>query len=255
MSLSEIELACKKILSSKNILIFSGAGISTSAGIPDFRSSSGVWRNREPVYFDEFISNEDKRREYWSYKLEMWNYFKNAKPTFSHFLITKLYNNSKIIGVVTQNIDGLHQKAGIPKDLVIELHGNNHLAVCMSCGNKVEFEKAISYFSSTKEVPRCKCGGILKPDVVMFGEPLDMGLLSRAFEMAKKCDLVISIGSTLVVQPAANVPLKAKLNGCFYMIINKGSTSHDNICDLKIDGYSDDVFKEIDLRIGKNLNQ
>lgn len=255
MILNEIDFLCRKILSSKKILIFSGAGISTSAGIPDFRGSNGVWKVREPVYFDEFISNEEKRKEYWNYKIEMWSYFKNAKPTFSHFFITKLFNYSKLIGVVTQNIDGLHQKAGLPQEIVVELHGNNYFAVCMDCGNKFDFEKVVDCFILKKEIPKCSCGGILKPDVVMFGEPLNMTLLNRAFDMATNCDLVISVGSTLLVQPAANVPLKAKMSGSFYVIINKGPTSHDNVCDIKIDDMCDFVFREIDLKISKSLNQ
>lgn len=252
-SSNNIEIAAQKISSSKRILIFSGAGISTSSGIPDFRGNNGLWRKKNPVYFDEFISDETKRKEYWEYKIEFWNYIKKAKPTFSHFFITKLFRMGKIIGVVTQNIDGLHQKAGIPQELIVELHGNNRFAVCIECGKKIEFDEAISIFISQRNSPRCSCGGLLKPDVVMFGEPLDIVLLHKAFYMAQNCDLVLSIGSTLLVQPASNIPLRAKLNGSFYIVVSKGNTAHDNICDIKIDDDCDYVFREIDLRISKSL--
>lgn len=251
----DLEELAKRINSSKRILFFTGAGISTSAGIPDFRGSNGVWRRMEPVYYDEFVSSFQKRMEYWRYKAEMWRYLKEAKPTFSHLFIKRLADMGKVIAVVTQNIDGLHQKSGLPESLIIELHGNNSKARCLKCGKVISFDEAVSIFLKENTPPRCSCGGDVKPDVVMFGEMLDSLTLQKAFSLALKADLIISVGSSLVVQPASLVPYEGKLRGAFYVIINKGETSHDHICDIKIDMACDDVFKMIEPKIVESSHQ
>lgn len=253
--ISELKNLAEKIIHFKKILFFTGAGISTSAGIPDFRGADGVWKKREPVFFDEFVSSEQKRIDYWNYKSEMWHYLSNAKPTFSHLFIKKLFDAGKVIAVVTQNIDGLHQKSGIPSDSIIELHGNNSRTVCMRCGKKILFEDALMEFRRNKIPPTCECGGILKPDVVMFGELLDSNVLSCAFNFARRCDLIICVGSTLSVQPASFVAYEAKKSGAFYALVNRGATEHDMICDLKIDMPCDDAFREIEIEISKNFSR
>ncbi|MCX7641297.1 MAG: Sir2 family NAD-dependent protein deacetylase [Elusimicrobiales bacterium] len=256
MTLSnDIDLLSQKIISSNKILIFTGAGISTSSGIPDFRGPNGVWKNQEPVYYQEFISDDNKKRKYWEYKAFMWKYFKQAKTTFSHIFIKKLSDTGKVIGIVTQNIDDLHTKSGVCRDLILELHGNNSNAVCINCGKKTFFDDALTFFLTVNQLPRCNfCNGYLKPDVIMFGEPLDSIILNKAFSLAKKSDLVISIGSSLIVQPASFIPYEAKMKGAFYVIVNKGITQHDEICDLKIDAECDLVFKEVYSKISKSLN-
>lgn len=252
--ISEFIKLVEIISKSKNILFFTGAGISTSAGIPDFRGSSGIWKTREPVFYHEFISSDEKRKEYWRYKADMWAYFRDAKPTFSHLFIKRLCDLGKIKAVVTQNIDGLHQKSGVGEEFIIELHGNNSKARCLNCSKIVDFEFAVLQFIKNQVPPICECGGYLKPDVVMFGEMLDNYKLNRAFKIASESEIVISVGSSLVVQPACLIPYEAKMNGAFYIIINRGGTAHDEICDIKIDMECDDFFRGIDLEISKNLN-
>ena len=237
------------MIRSTSITFFTGAGISTSSGIPDFRGPDGVWRRMEPVYYDEFLSSEEKRCRYWQYKAEMWDYFKNAKPTFSHLFIKDLSQKGKVRAVITQNIDGLHQKSGLDDKLVIELHGNNSKAICLECKKTVDFEYALSVFLKEKRSPLCECGGYLKPNVVMFGEMLETSTLDRAFRVASESDLVVVVGSSLVVQPASLIPYNAKMKGALYAIINKGSTPHDHICDIKIDMECDEVFRLIEPKI------
>lgn len=253
--ISEISVLSQKIVSSGKIVFFTGAGISTSCGIADFRSPGGIWQRYEIVTFSQFIESEEKRHSYWLLKSEIWDCIKNAKPSFSHRFIKKLISSGKNVSVITQNIDGLHQKAGVDESLIVELHGNNSMAVCLSCFKRIAFDEAVDIFKKQKKSPRCRCGGILKPDVVMFGEPLDSAKLARAFKLVRGCDLIITVGSTLSVQPAASVAYEAKLHGAFYAIINRGPTEHDFIADIKIDGNTDDVFREIDLQIFQNSHQ
>lgn len=237
------------IKNSNKILVFTGAGISTPSGIPDYRGPKGIWKIREPVYFDEFLNSDKKKIEYWDYKLETHGYFKNAQPNEAHSLIKKLNEKNKLLAVITQNIDRLHHKSGVESDRIIELHGNNLESVCLKCGKVDNIDKAIEYFKINRKPPLCECGGYLKPNVVMFGEPLDNVLLSKSYKLAEECDLVIAMGSSLKVYPAANIPLIAKENGAKYVIINMGETEQDNYCDLKIDHDVAEISKYIIERL------
>ncbi len=239
---NKIDRAREFVEKSRNILVFTGAGISTSSGIPDYRGTTGIWTKREPVFYQNFVSSEKSRIDYWEYKLETHEFFRNAKPNAAHKSLVELEKTGKMLALVTQNIDSLHRKAGTTADKLIELHGNNAVAKCMECSKEVLMEEALEYFKMNRMPPKCECGGYLKPAVVMFGESLNPEDLKRAFGLAQKVDLVISIGSTLVVEPAASIPLMARQNGAVYLIINQGDTAHDNIADIKLEANACEVL-------------
>jgi NAD-dependent deacetylase len=231
-----------QLKSAKKILIFTGAGISTGSGIPDFRGPQGVWKRRQPVYFDEFLASEEKRVEYWEYKLEAWTDFAAARPNATHYAIFKLEQLGKLHAIVTQNIDGLHQAAGSSDDLVIEIHGTNRWIECVKCEQRSEPGPHMEEFRNTKKAPLCECGGFLKSATISFGQQLDPRVTKRAFIAASECDLVIALGSTLSVSPANFVPLEAHNRGVPYVVINRGETDHDDVCTLRLEGDVADIF-------------
>jgi NAD-dependent deacetylase len=226
------------------ILIFTGAGISTGSGIPDFRGPQGVWKRRQPVYFHDFLSSEAARIEHWDYKLEGWEAFRSARPNAVHLAILRLEGAGKLRAVVTQNIDGLHALAGTSADLLIELHGTNGLVECVSCHWRGDPEPFFDYFRRTRKPPLCNCGGFLKPATISFGQNLNSAELTRAAEAAREADLVVALGSTLSVYPAASFPLLAAQRGAPYVIINQGTTDHDGLeyVTLRIEGEVGQIF-------------
>ncbi len=245
--MNRLEILSNYIRKSKKILIFTGAGISTGSGIPDYRGPQGFWQTHRPVYYQDFMSSERARIEYWSQKLEVWENFKNAKPNSVHHAIVKLEKAGKLNMVVTQNTDGLHRLAGTSAAKLVELHGNTRYVECQMCHFKDEIDKYFIEFSRTSTPPRCpKCGGILKPATISFGQSLKSEDLERAFEAAKGSDLVIALGSTLSVTPASLIPLEAARSGIPYIIINKGRTEHDSLpfVTLKIDDDVNKIFPE-----------
>ena len=221
------------------VLVFTGAGISTGSGIPDFRGPTGLWQKRAPVYFQEFMADDAARREYWEYKLEGHRAFQDARPNAAHLALLELERRGKLECLVTQNIDGLHQAAGSSRDKLIELHGTNAEVECVDCKRREPPERCMDDFERTREPPTCQhCGAWMKPAVVMFGQALDMALLGRAMRAAERADLVLALGSSLVVTPAADVPLSGARRGTPYVIVNRGQTPHDRLATLRID---DDV--------------
>lgn len=227
------------------ILVFTGAGISTGSGIPDFRGPQGLWKRYQPVYFDEFQASEERRVEYWVRKAEMYESFTGAMPNPAHEALVALERLGKVQALVTQNIDGLHQDAGSSAELIIEVHGTNRWVECLSCDRRVTPEDALARFVAPDDgapgrAPRCDCGGLLKPATISFGQSLRTDVLERAFAEAARADLVLALGSTLSVHPAAAIPLAAVESGAPYAIINRGRTDHDEIATLKID---DDVTR------------
>ena len=213
---------------SDRALIFTGAGISTGSGIPDFRGPQGVWKTRQPVYYQDFMTSEAARIEHWDYKLEGRDAFRDAQPNAVHHAIVRLEQAGKLLAVITQNIDGLHSLAGTAAERLIELHGTNALVECQSCHWRGEPEPHFESFRRTGRPPFCDCGGFLKPATISFGQSLDPRELSRATEAALDADLVIALGSTLSVHPAASFPLVAAERGAPYIIINRGATDHDD---------------------------
>jgi len=229
---------------SRRILIFTGAGISTGSGIPDFRGPNGVWTRRKPVYYQDFISSESARIEYCEYKLDTWPAPSAAQPNPIHHAIVKLENAEKTTAVLTQNIDGLHARAGSRPETLVELHGTNLLVECQSCGWRGDPEPHFEQFRWNRKPPLCRCGGFLKPATISFGQSLDQKILTQASQASQRADLVIALGSTLSVYPAASFPLSAADRGIPYVIINRGATDHDNhrSVSLRIEGEIAEIF-------------
>lgn len=215
-------------------LFFTGAGMSTGSGIPDFRGPNGVWKRRKPVYYQDFLVSEDARVEHWDYKLEGFEQFRNAEPNDAHRALAELERMGKIYTLVTQNIDGLHQDAG--NSSVIELHGTNREIECTGCGKRTPPESAFEEFKRTRSCPVCECGGYLKSATISFGQSMPEDLLEKAFAFAAEADLAVSVGSSLEVQPAALVPLRVLENGAPYVVINQGATAHDRLATLRLEG-------------------
>jgi NAD-dependent deacetylase len=229
---------------SRSMLIFTGAGISTGSGIPDFRGPHGVWTKRKPVYYEDFMSSEAARIEYWEYKLEAWPALSAARPNPIHQAIVKLEHARKVTAVLTQNIDGLHALAGSNPETLVELHGTNLLVECQMCGWRGDPRPHFNQFRLDRRPPLCDCGGFLKPATISFGQALDQKVLAQANEACQRADLVISLGSTLSVYPAASFPLAAAGRGIPYVIINRGATDHDGLkaVSLRIEGEIAEIF-------------
>ena len=235
----------EQVARSESLLVFTGAGVSTGSGIPDFRGPQGVWKKRDPVYYQDFMTSEASRTEYWDQKLEGFEAFWNAKPNAAHRSLVELERRGKLDCLVTQNIDGLHQLAGNAEERIIELHGSNRLVQCQSCRKTDDPRPAFKVFAETKRCPRCPCGGFLKPATISFGQQMDHEKLQRAFAAATRADLVISAGSTLSVEPAASVPLAAHQNNAPYAILNQGPTEHDRIATLRYEGDVTTLLPEL----------
>lgn len=229
---------------SKKALIFTGAGISTGSGIPDFRGPQGVWTRRHPVYFQDFMTSEAARIEHWDYKLEGRDAFRDARPNAVHHAIVRLERAGKLRSVITQNIDGLHSLAGTSAECLVELHGTNALVECQSCHRRGDPEPHFEYFRVNRRPPLCECGGFLKPATISFGQSLDPKELERANQATMEADLVVALGSTLSVYPAAAFPLIAAQRGAPYIIINRGTTDHDHerCVTLRLKGEVSEIF-------------
>jgi NAD-dependent deacetylase len=228
----------------RRILIFTGAGISTGSGIPDFRGPQGIWKKRQPVYYQDFMTSEAARMEHWDYKLEGWEAFRDAKPNRVHHAIVKLEKAGKLLMLITQNIDGLHSAAGTAAKHLVELHGTNSLVECQTCHERSDPAPHFEYFRRHRKPPVCKCGGFLKPATISFGQDLNPREIQRARDAALEADLVVALGSTLSVHPAASFPLMAAERGVPYVIINRGETDHD--CEpcvsLRLEGEVTEIF-------------
>lgn len=208
-------------------MAFTGAGISTNSGIPDYRGPKGVWKTRQPVYYDDFMSSRAAQIEYWDFKLETWELYRTAKPNAAHHALVRLETAGRLIGLVTQNIDGLPEMAGTSRPLLVEIHGTDRWVSCQSCGERSDPEPHFQLFRKTRNPPLCHCGGLLKPATISFGQSLCDEDLHRASAVAAQADLVLAIGSTLSVYPAAHFPLAAAQRGVPYVVINRGPTEHD----------------------------
>jgi len=229
---------------SNNIVVFTGAGISTESGISDYRSRGGRWQRFTPVTIQEFEASEDKRKEYWRMKLELLEAIKDAKPNDGHLAIAELEKLGKLNGLITQNIDGLHESAGTSKDKMILIHGTNLETVCLSCGDIRHWREAYDKLKRGVEVPLCdRCDGLVKPNTISFGQQLNQADLQRAFEWAAGCDLMLAVGSTLVVEPAASIPRTAKRNGAALCIVTLSETPLDDVADLKVEDSCGAVLK------------
>jgi NAD-dependent deacetylase len=214
---------------------FTGAGISTECGIPDFRSPGGLWTKTRPIQFEDFMSSQEMRDEAWRRRFAMEQYFGAARPGRGHLALASLHRSGKAPGVITQNIDNLHQESGIAPEHVVELHGNNTYATCLDCASRYELSWVRSQFERGGErAPDCTCGGYIKTATVSFGQSMPEREMRRAEQMTLDCDLFLVVGSSLVVWPAAGFPLMAKRKGARLVIINREATEFDEIADLVI---------------------
>ncbi len=232
---SKVELLGDMIAEAKIIVPFTGAGISTECGIPDFRSPGGLWTKNRPIPFDEFVASQDARDESWRRRFAMEPSFAAAKPGRGHRALASLYKSGKVPAIITQNIDNLHQSSGFAADHVIELHGNTTYARCIGCGKRYEIAWVKSRFDKHDEAPNCEaCGDPVKSATISFGQAMPEDEMRRATELTQHCDLFIAIGSSLVVWPAAGFPLLARNCGAKLVIINNEPTDQDDIADLVI---------------------
>jgi NAD-dependent protein deacetylase/lipoamidase len=217
------------------IVPFTGAGISTECGIPDFRSPGGLWTKNQPIPYDAFVASRDMRDESWRRRFAMEESFSRAKPGRGHRALASLYRAGKVPALITQNIDNLHQSSGIAERDVVELHGNTTYAVCLDCAERYELSWVRQQFEGSGErAPDCRCGGPIKTATISFGQAMPAEAMQRAEALTKSCDLFLAVGSSLVVWPAAGFPLMAKRNGAALVIINREPTEFDDIADLVV---------------------
>jgi NAD-dependent deacetylase len=230
------------IASSRRVVVFTGAGISTESGIPDFRSAraisgGGIWTKMQPIAFQDYLSDPQARRLSWQRRLEMDETWKTVAPNDGHRAVAELVARGKVAHVITQNIDGLHQLSGVPDEQVIELHGNTRVAKCLDCGKPAEIADVLSRFAAEGEAPDCAaCGGLIKTATISFGQPMPEGEMARARAAVLASDFMLVLGSSLAVYPAAGFPPLAKSNGARLAILNREETPQDQFADLVIHG-------------------
>ncbi len=235
----QVKKIAQWITTSKKVIVFSGAGLSTESGIPDFRTPGGVWDryNPEDFYFQNFLASEASREKYWQLATEMWGPIKMAQPNQAHLAVAELEKLGKLECIITQNIDGLHFKAGNSEEKVIQLHGTSIIVSCLSCNKRYDRNEIQERIKEGQKAPRCDdCGGILKPATISFGQSMPERETQEAYHRSSLCDLFIVVGSSLVVQPAASMPLVAKRSGARLVIINRDPTPYDDMADVVIHG-------------------
>ena len=234
MSSTNIETLAETIQTARHIVAFTGAGMSTDSGIPDFRSPGGKWTQVKPVMFQDFISDHESRYEYWRQKSEGFEEFGTAEPNAGHRMLATWEKERGLSGIVTQNIDGLHQDAGSKS--VIEIHGTAREVQCLRCGFRDRADDYCKYFLRERKVPACPAcnAGLLKHATISFGQPLEASVLKAATALVRTADLMLVMGTSLVVEPAASLPVTAKQYGAKLAIVNRDATQHDSFADLVI---------------------
>lgn len=255
--MAEIELLANLIVAAKKIVVFTGAGISTESGIPDFRSPGGIWDRFDPDDFtyQKFVSSLETRRKQWQL-LSLGAVIANIEPNPAHYAIAELYRLGKLDCVITQNIDNLHRKAGVPEDRIFELHGNMQWARCLNCHQRFPMEEILPRIKEGIEVPECpNCRGMLKPDAVFFGEQLPQRTLIEATHRSQNCDLFIVVGSTLVVYPAAYMPVYAKEAGAKIAIVNLTPTDLDQYATVVIHSKAGETLQKVMQKVHGKLTQ
>jgi NAD-dependent deacetylase len=241
----EIKLITEKIKQHGKNIVFTGAGISTESGIPDYRSQGGIWDKFRPVYFDEFMSAREAREEYWRKWKALYKDITRAEPNAGHTAIARLDQMGLLEALITQNVDGLHQEAGLADEKIIELHGNTRRIRCMSCRTITATEEIQARLDSGDSAPECECGGYLKPDTISFGQSMPLDAVEKATALSHTSDFFLVVGSTLLVQPAAHMPVYAKQNKAFLAIVNLSDTPCDNMCDVLIRDKAGKVLQRI----------
>jgi len=247
--------AAELINAARKLVVFTGAGISTESGIPDFRSPGGIWSRFDPEDFtyQKFVADPEARRKQWR-MLGEGHLTTDAKPNPAHYAIAELDRLGKLDCVITQNVDNLHHKAGVPAEKVFELHGNVQWAICLNCGQRYPFEHIKARLEGGEEIPECEqCQGMLKPDAVLFGEQLPAAVLQEASQRSSDCDLFIVVGSTLVVYPAAYMPIYAVRGGAKLIIVNLSDTPMDAEAAVLIRAKAGEAMSQIVERVKDKL--
>ncbi len=220
---------------SRRTVIFTGAGMSTESGIPDFRSPGGIWTRMQPIAFEDYLTDPAARRLSWQRRLEMEETWSTVAPNTGHYAVAKMVAHGKASHVITQNIDGLHQQSGVPDEKLIELHGSTRYAKCLDCGTRVEVPQILAHFTAHGDAPDCAhCGGLVKTATISFGQAMPEGEMARADAAVRACDLMLVLGSSLTVYPAAGFPVQAKRQGAGLAILNREETPLDRHADLVI---------------------
>lgn len=235
-----------RIAQSTSIVGFTGAGISTESGIPDYRGAGGIWTQYRVVTIQEFLASQEGRKEYWLRKAALWPLARDAQPNNAHQALTRLHNQGKLLRLITQNIDGLHQKAGMPDEAIIELHGNGLTTGCLDCDYTIPTGEAMDQFENTGEPPPCpNCGGWLKPKTISFGQSMPQKEMKEAADVCARADVFIAAGSSLAVQPAASFPVLAKEHGALLVIINRNETALDDLADVLLRGETGEILPKL----------
>jgi NAD-dependent deacetylase len=251
-----IETVAEFIVRSRRIIVFTGAGASTESGIADFRSPGGIWDkyNPEDFTFQKFLASEESREKYWQMSTEVYESLKKAQPNPVHLAIAELEKLDRLDCLITQNIDGLHQKAGNSGEKIIELHGTALSVSCLTCGRKYDRGEIQGRIRNGVGVPRCDdCGGLLKPDTISFGQAMPEREMDLAYERSFASEGFIVVGSSLVVQPAAHMPLRAKQGGAKLVIINRDPTPHDGNADVVINGSAGEIMERILRKVREKI--
>jgi len=244
----QIEEAAHLVADARRVIVFTGAGVSTESGIPDFRGPGGLWSKYDPEDFtiERFLSDRAVRVKHWELLTGNEFIIADAAPNPGHYAIAELQTMGKLYGVITQNVDGLHQKAGVSEGMVFELHGDLSHAKCLSCSQRYPMQQVKEWLRQGIQEPQCPaCKGMLKPDAVFFGEQLPYEVLMESERRSRNCDLCLVLGSTLVVYPAASMPVHAFQAGARLVIINMGPTAMDDLATLRIEGKAGEVMPRI----------
>jgi NAD-dependent protein deacetylase/lipoamidase len=249
----ELEEFAPKVKNSRAIVFFTGAGISTESGVPDFRSPGGVWTKYQPVLFQDFLASESARIQHWQLKKATYELFKTVKPNNAHYAICEFERRGQLLGLITQNIDGLHKLAGISEDKLIELHGTDRLVTCLQCDKRYEPVDVYENLGEEFTAPTCdECGGFLKSANVSFGQSMPVVAMQRAQTWSEQAEVFIVVGSSLQVQPAASFPVIAKRSGALLAIINRDSTPLDDLADFVHNGAIGEFFRRLSALLGNN---
>jgi NAD-dependent deacetylase len=247
----ELEELAVRIKNARSIVFFTGAGISTESGVPDFRSPGGVWTKYQPVLFQDFLASESARVQHWLLKKATYELFKTVEPNGAHYAICEYEKRGQLLGLITQNIDGLHKLAGSSDENLVELHGTDRLVTCLNCGKRYQPADVYEHLGETFAAPRCdECGGFLKSANVSFGQSMPVEAMQRAQAWSEKADIFMVLGSSLQVQPAASFPVIAKRAGALLAIINRDPTPLDDIADFIHNGPIGDFFRRLQARVG-----
>jgi len=229
----------------REVVFFTGAGISTESGVPDFRSPGGIWTKYQPVYYDEFVSSEAARARYWAMKRETHELYKDVRPNVGHYAIAAFEKRDRLLGLITQNVDGLHGLAGVSPEKMVELHGTDRKVSCLGCGKEFEPEPIYSRLKESVAPGPCACGGLLKPATISFGQAMPQEAMRRAAEWSETAEIFIVVGSSLAVQPAASFPVVAKRSGALLAIVNREPTPLDELADYNYRGAIGEFFTNL----------